>query len=68
MPAAFRLVQLCRAFRGRLWRLEAVPAGLKAKKVHLLVSGQAPRFEETAGYVTLTVPSILYHEVVAVEV
>jgi len=45
-----------------------LPAGLKAKKVHLLVSGQTPRVGQAAGYVTLTVPSILYHEVVAVEV
>jgi hypothetical protein len=45
-----------------------VPQAARAKKVQLLVSGQTPRVEEAAGYVTLTVPSILYHEVVAVDV
>ncbi len=45
-----------------------LPAGARAKKVHLLVAGVAPRVEEAGGYLTLTVPSILYHEVVAVEV
>ncbi len=45
-----------------------VPQAARAKKVQLLVSGQTPRVEGAAGYVTLTVPSILYHEVVAVEV
>jgi len=45
-----------------------LPAGARAKKVQLLVSGQTPRVEEAGGYLTLTVPSILYHEVVAVDV
>jgi len=45
-----------------------LPAGLKAKKVQLLVAGGAPRTEEAGGYLTLTVPSIVYHEVVAVDV
>jgi hypothetical protein len=31
------------------------------------VSGQAPHVEESAGYLTVTVPSILEHEVVAVD-
>jgi hypothetical protein len=44
------------------------PAGARAKKVQLLVSGVTPRVEEAGGYLTLTVPSVLYHEVVAVEV
>ena len=45
-----------------------LPAGARAKKVQLLVSGQTPRVEEAGGYLTLTVPSILYPEVVAVDV
>ena len=39
----------------------------KAKKVQLLVSGQAPRVQEANGTVTLTIPSILDHEVVAID-
>lgn len=44
-----------------------LPAGRKAGKVQLLVSGRAPRVEESAGYLSLTVPSILAHEVVAID-
>ena len=45
-----------------------LPAGARAKKVQLLVGGVTPRVEEAGGYLALTVPSILYHEVVAVDV
>lgn len=45
-----------------------LPEGARAKKVQLLVGGQTPRTEESGGWLTLTVPSILYHEVVAVDV
>jgi hypothetical protein len=45
-----------------------LPAGARAKKVQLLVSGQTPRVVEAGGYLSLTVPSVLYHEVVALEV
>jgi hypothetical protein len=41
--------------------------GAKPAGVHLLVSGQAPRADESGGYLTVTVPSILEHEVVAVD-
>jgi hypothetical protein len=41
--------------------------GAKAAGVHLLVSGQTPRVDESGGYLTVTVPSILEHEVVAVD-
>ncbi len=44
-----------------------MPEGRKAKKVQLLVSGQKPRVQEANGTVTLTVASILDHEVVAVD-
>jgi hypothetical protein len=39
----------------------------KAKKVQLLVSGQTPRVQEANGVLTLTIPSIVDHEVVAVD-
>ena len=42
-----------------------VPA--KPKRVRLLVSAHQPAVREAAGEVTLTVPSILDHEVIAVE-
>jgi len=41
--------------------------GAKPAGVHLLVSGQSPRADESGGYLTVTVPSILEHEVVAVD-
>ena len=44
-----------------------MPQGLKAKKIQLVVSGQKPRVREANGVVTLTIPSILDHEVVAVD-
>jgi hypothetical protein len=44
-----------------------LPSGAKAKKVRLLVSGQTPRVRETGETVTLTIPSILDHEVVAID-
>ncbi len=39
----------------------------KAKKVQLLVGSQTPRVQESNGILTLTIPSILDHEVVAVD-
>jgi hypothetical protein len=39
----------------------------KPKKVQLLVSGAQPRVDEAAGYVTVTVPSVGLHEVVALD-
>ncbi len=44
-----------------------LPAGKKARKVQLLVSGQSVRTQESGGVLTLTVPSILDHEVVAID-
>jgi len=45
-----------------------VPEGVSApEKVHLLVSGQQPRVQESNGSLSLTVPSILDHEVVAID-
>ncbi len=44
-----------------------LPAGGKAKKVQLLVSRQTARVREAGETVTLTIPSILDHEVVAID-
>ena len=43
------------------------PDGRKPRKVQLLVSGQTPRVQEASGSISLTIPSILDHEVVAVD-
>lgn len=44
-----------------------LPEGKRAAKVQLLVRGQSPRAEESNGYLNLIVPSILDHEVIAVD-
>jgi hypothetical protein len=44
-----------------------LPEGSKAKKVHFLVGATVPHARETNGYVTVTVPSILDHEVIAID-
>jgi hypothetical protein len=44
-----------------------LPTGQKAKRVQLLVSGQAPRTREAANSIEVTVPFIGVHEVVAID-
>jgi hypothetical protein len=44
-----------------------LPSGRKARKVQLLVGDRMPRVQESNGSVTLTIPSILDHEVVAID-
>jgi hypothetical protein len=44
-----------------------LPAGAAAAKVHLLVADRAPAVAARSGYVDVTVPEILDHEVVAVD-
>jgi hypothetical protein len=44
-----------------------LPAGVRAKKVQLLSGAAAPRFQQADGAVTLTVPSVLDLEVVAID-
>jgi Hypothetical glycosyl hydrolase 6/Beta-galactosidase trimerisation domain len=44
-----------------------LPAGSRARKVQLLVSGETPRVREANGSVVLEVGSILDHEVVAID-
>jgi hypothetical protein len=45
-----------------------LPAGARARKVQLLTAGTTPAVRETGGVVTVTVPSVGVHEVVAVDV
>jgi hypothetical protein len=44
-----------------------LPRDKKAKRVHLLVSGKAVRVQESEGYLAVAVPTILAHEVVAID-
>jgi hypothetical protein len=44
-----------------------LPDGRRARKVQLLVSSHQPRVHESNGTVNLTIPSILDHEVVAID-
>jgi len=44
-----------------------LPEGAKAEKIHLLVSDSAPEHQVKDGVATVVVPSILDHEVVAVD-
>jgi hypothetical protein len=44
-----------------------LPQGAKARKVQLLVSRQPARVRETNDAMTLTIPSILDHEVIAID-
>jgi hypothetical protein len=44
-----------------------LPDGARAKKVQFLVQGGTPRTTEANGKLTLTVPAILDHEVIAVD-
>ncbi len=44
-----------------------LPKGKKAKKIQLLRSQQSPQVTESDGYLTVIVPTILDHEVVAID-
>jgi hypothetical protein len=44
-----------------------LPQGKKARRVQLLVAGGSPRVHESQGTLTLAVPSIGIHEVVAID-
>jgi hypothetical protein len=44
-----------------------MPQGRKAKRVQFLVSAPTPQAQEANGYLSVTVPSILDHEVIAVD-
>ncbi len=44
-----------------------LPAGTRAGKVHLLAADKSPRVSRSGAQLTITVPSILDHEVVAID-
>ncbi len=44
-----------------------LPEGKRAGKVQLLAAGMAPQVEESRGAITLMVPSVLDHEVIAID-
>jgi hypothetical protein len=44
-----------------------LPAGSSAKAAHLLVAGSTPAIHRTSTDLIITVPSILDHEVVAID-
>ena len=44
-----------------------LPEGKKARKVQLLVSGKQPRVQRSGDYLNVIVPSILDHEVIAID-
>ncbi len=44
-----------------------LPGGKKARKVQLLTAGTEPSVQEANGWLSLTVPSVLDHEVVAID-
>lgn len=46
----------------------AVRPGRRARKVHLLVSGHTPSIHEANGTISLTIPTIVDHEVVAIDI
>jgi hypothetical protein len=44
-----------------------MPDGARARKVQLLTAGAIPRVESAAGTITVTVPSVDVHEVIAID-
>ncbi len=44
-----------------------LPDGLRPRKVHLLTAGTTPRTRQSDGVLTITVPSVEVHEVVAID-
>jgi hypothetical protein len=45
-----------------------LPEGERARKIHLLVAGQTPHVQHRGTEVEITVPSVLDHEVVAIDI
>jgi hypothetical protein len=45
-----------------------LPDGLHAKKIHLLAADKTPQVRRDGSVLTITVPTILDHEVVAIDV
>ncbi len=44
-----------------------LPSGVKPKRVRLLAAGVSPRFERSGDFLSLTVPSVELHEIVAID-
>jgi hypothetical protein len=44
-----------------------LPDGLKPRKVRLLAAGKTPKFTRDGSYLAVTVPSLLDHEIVAID-
>lgn len=44
-----------------------LPDGLEPRRMHLLAAGKALKFERDGSYLTATVPSILDHEIIAID-
>ena len=44
-----------------------LPAGARAKKVQLLTAGVVPRAQDASGVLTVTIPSVEIHEVIAID-
>jgi hypothetical protein len=44
-----------------------IPGGARAKKVQLLTAGTTPRTQAAGGVLTVTVPSVEVHEVIAID-
>jgi len=44
-----------------------LPSGMRATRVHLLSAGTTPRTDTNGGVVTVTVPSVDVHEVIAID-
>jgi putative glycosyl hydrolase-like family 6 (GHL6) protein/glycosyl hydrolase family 42 (putative beta-galactosidase) len=44
-----------------------LPDGIKPRKVHLLAANKTPRVERAGHHLTFTVPSVLDHEIVAID-
>jgi hypothetical protein len=44
-----------------------LPQGKRARKIQLLVSGKTPHVQRRDGFLDVTIPSILDHEVVAID-
>ena len=44
-----------------------LPDGARAKKVQLLTAGASPRVDQSGSMLTVTVPSVDVHEVIAID-
>jgi hypothetical protein len=44
-----------------------LPAGTRARKIHLLAANKTPPLKQDGEYLSLAVPSILDHEIIAVD-